>query len=410
MQSFPPEIPPSPHADAVLAIWQANGLRPQTIQTYCRWVTAFFRYCARRGVLRPEQALTRQRVERFAVWCARSGETRSRYWFRATALGSLHAWSSALSLCGVSVPAWRPEKPAPLLSPLLAAFAEHWRRTRAGSAPTLRRHIVALQAFFVFLRERGRARTRFRVTDVDDYVVRLRERYSKGTVALVCSSIREYMRFLHATGRVRQDLSGSLASPQLLRNERPRRALPWGDVRAILREVDRTTRRGRRSFAILLLMAAYGLGAGEVFGLELGDIDWARARLRVRRPKTGVEIELPLLPAVARALLDYLEDGRPKHAPSRAVFVGVRSPHDRVQCGAAVVGELLRRYARAAGTSSEIHGSHVLRHSHATRQIELGATPKVVADILGHRSASSTTGYVRVALQRLRGLALPVPR
>jgi site-specific recombinase XerD len=48
--------------------------------------------------------------------------------------------------------------------------------------------------------------------------------------------------------------------------------------------------------------------------------------------------------------------------------------------------------------------------SHASRQIDSGANVKVVSDILGHRSSSSTSVYVRVALERLRAVALPVPR
>jgi len=57
-----------------------------------------------------------------------------------------------------------------------------------------------------------------------------------------------------------------------------------------------------------------------------------------------------------------------------------------------------------------LDGSHVLRHSHACRQIEGGAPPKVVSDILGHRRPSSTSAYVRVATERLRRMALPVPK
>jgi site-specific recombinase XerD len=51
-----------------------------------------------------------------------------------------------------------------------------------------------------------------------------------------------------------------------------------------------------------------------------------------------------------------------------------------------------------------------LRHSHAGRQIDQGAPPKVVSDILGHRRPESTSAYVRIATSRLRDVALSVPR
>ena len=70
----------------------------------------------------------------------------------------------------------------------------------------------------------------------------------------------------------------------------------------------------------------------------------------------------------------------------------------------------IRYYARLAGISTKVIGAHAFRHSHASRQIDSGANLKVVSDILGHRSSSSTSVYVRVALERLRVVALPVPR
>ena len=54
------------------------------------------------------------------------------------------------------------------------------------------------------------------------------------------------------------------------------------------------------------------------------------------RPKTGVEIQLPLLPALAHALSDYLRHGRPAHAPTRAVFVRMKPPHTALAASSAV--------------------------------------------------------------------------
>jgi site-specific recombinase XerD len=70
----------------------------------------------------------------------------------------------------------------------------------------------------------------------------------------------------------------------------------------------------------------------------------------------------------------------------------------------------IRHYASRAGVSASVIGAHAFRHAHASRQIDAGANLKVVSEILGHRSCSSTSVYVRVALRRLRTVALPVPR
>jgi integrase len=67
-------------------------------------------------------------------------------------------------------------------------------------------------------------------------------------------------------------------------------------------------------------------------------------------------------------------------------------------------------YAERAGVRADFLGTHVFRHTHATRQIDAGASAKIVGDILGHRRPESTSAYVRSALTGLRSIGLPVPR
>ena len=185
--------------------------------------------------------------------------------------------------------------------------------------------------------------------------------------------------------------------------------MPWKDVQRLLRAIDVRAQLGRRDFAMLLTMATYGMGAGEVLGLRVDDVDWKTRTLRVRRPKTETAIVLPLLDPIARALADYMRHERPTHAAAREIFVSWQMPYPRLTAASAIRHRLVK-HAAAAGLTATFLGSHVLRHSHACRQIESGAPPKVVSDILGHRRPSSTSAYIRVAVDRLRGLALPVPR
>lgn len=247
-----------------------------------------------------------------------------------------------------------------------------------------------------------------RPADIDRFIDGLSARLSRRTVAGLCSTLRCFLRFLRASGRIRCDLASCVVAPRFRSDERPPRALPWESVRRILRAIPRDEPVGRRDYAVFLLMATYGLGAGEVVALRLEDIDWHAGVLRAHRPKTGVPLELPLLPAVAQALAAYLRRGRPCHTPVRELFVSAGLPHRSVTTSA--LRHQARKYAERAGVVVAVLGTHVFRHSHATRQIDGGAPPKVVGDILGHRRPSSTSLYVRLALKRLRTVALPVPR
>jgi integrase len=210
-------------------------------------------------------------------------------------------------------------------------------------------------------------------------------------------------------GASKVDLASQVASPRVRAVDGPPRSVPWNNVRKILRAIDTTAALGLRDKALFLMMATYGMGAAEVIGLQLQDLDWRSRRIRLRRPKTGVVTELPLLDPVARALAAYARDGRPSHALTRAVFVSHHLPH-RPLSGSTTIRHRLSLYAERAGIHEGYLGTHLFRHSHATRQIEQGHPAKVVGDILGHRRPESTSAYTRSALPRLRAIALPVPR
>jgi len=390
--------------DRVTRLWRAGGHTPGTIHQYLVWVR---RFRARFGAACDSTGLTRVRVDDFAAWyvglrgCAPGTA-------RASARSGLRAWSCALRSLGFVVPSWtEPARPR-CLSPMLAEFVE-FRLKHGGVSPsTVPSDVRYVAEFIAFLRRRGRRPDAVRIIDIDDFVSACCSRMTRKTVAGICSSLRAFLRFRLALGRLRHDLAPSVVGPRIRTADRPPRAMPWKDVQCLLRAIDVRASLGRRDFAMLLAMATYGMGAGEVLGLRIDDIDWKARTVHVRRPKTEAAFVLPLLDPIARALADYLRHERPAHAAAREIFVSRKMPYSRLTASSAIRHRLVK-HAAAAGLTATFLGSHVLRHSHACRQIESGAPPKVVSDILGHRRPSSTSAYVRVAVDRLRGLALPVP-
>ena len=393
----------------VIEVWRKNRcISSRVVVIYCRWVRRFIAYCDKNGMLL-ENELTHAGILRFAKRHARSQEVNVGCALSA-ARSALHAWRDALEVGGKSLPPWLPKRnPLPHLAPLLREFAGDMRQHRGSAEGTIKLRVLAADRFVTFLRGRHRRVRDLRPADLDAYVVKCAKRYAPATIASICSTLRSFTRFLRAGGHISNDLASCVLRPVLRKGARPPRTLQWSDVQRILRVIDRSTPCGKRDYALFLLMSVYGLGAGETTGLTLDDIDWRAATLRVVRPKTRVEFALPLLPAVARAPVSYLRNGRPIHARTRHLFVRMRVPH-RPLSSAAAVRHRLVEHARAAGVSAPYLGSHVLRHTQAARQMELGASPKVIGDILGHRDPRSTSTYLRVATERLRRMALPVPR
>jgi site-specific recombinase XerC len=97
-------------------------------------------------------------------------------------------------------------------------------------------------------------------------------------------------------------------------------ALSWEQVQCLLAVVDRHEPGRRRNYAMLLLVATYGLRGCEVRALRLGDIDWAHDEINIFSPKTGRRRRLPLTRPVGEAVLDYLCWRNGPRRPTRRSF------------------------------------------------------------------------------------------
>jgi integrase/recombinase XerD len=219
----------------------------------------------------------------------------------------------------------------------------------------------------------------------------------------LCSALRVFLRYLQREGIVKRDLSRGIESPQVYRLADLPRSIGWDEVRRMLEAVDRRTPVGRRDYAILVLLITYGLRAREIANLTLDDLDWKRERLHVRERKANHVAVYPLSPVVGEAVVAYLQHGRPKVA-DRHLFFRHLAPHRPLTFEA--VSSRASHYLHKAGVQVRRAGSHTLRHTCVQRLVDAGFPLKTIGDYVGHRSASSTEIYAKVAVETLREVAL----
>ena len=240
-----PLCPPYRLCD-VKRIWRGNhGLGRGSLQLYEYWVYRFARYCYAHS-LDQRSGLTQLGAEQFARWW-RSQGSRRRGDLKEAIRGSrmaLRAWAFALSMLGESIPPWSPPRVAPMRDPRLGAFADYLREVRGNPPQTIHKKLAELTAFDHYRQRLSAAERPIRLSEIDTYVIACRRRFARKTVASICSTIRSYLRFLHATGAIDTDLATSVMAPIVRTAERPHRALPWADVQRILRAVDRTSPKG----------------------------------------------------------------------------------------------------------------------------------------------------------------------
>ena len=403
-----PLAPLPPTAQVIRRTWHGDGiLSSGSARLYLEWIARFRRYCSVIGLVEVDE-LTFRGARRFRAWYARTRKINAAH--LGPASSSMRALRRVYEVLGVPVPAWKPiESRPPPASVVLRNYATHLARHRGNPEVTVHKRLDHVSMLLKHLAASGKPWRQMRLPDIDAFLIECARRYARSTTADIAGSVRSFSRFLLSSGRIDVDLADAVISPVQPRFEQPRRALPWEDVQRLLRAVDTSTPRGLRDHAMLLMMSTYGLGAGEVMRLQLQDIDWNAGTLQMSRPKTGVNFVLPLLPSVAKALARYLRHARPSHTPTRHVFVRMKVPFGALEASAAV-RHILAKHAKAAGIQASYLGSHVLRHSNAARQLDVGTKARVLSDLLGHRDPESVSAYVRIATQSLREVSLPVPR
>lgn len=250
MPRIPTLTPRDRREKAVIEVWRTGGLQWSTIAVYLGWVRRWRTHCRTRridellhltlaGVTTYTSTLIGPRKRRLVGRAC-----------KAVAANSLHGWSCALQKLGVTVPNWRPSPSVPRLPALLEAYAEHRRAHRSVAPGTVRHDVEVASKFLTSLRARRRSISTLRIADIDAFVDSALDRFSPATVADRCSSLRAFLRFLRSTGRLRRDLADIVVGPRVRVGSRPPRALPWADVRRILRAIPRRRLSDVRDYAM----------------------------------------------------------------------------------------------------------------------------------------------------------------
>jgi site-specific recombinase XerD len=292
---------------------------------------------------------------------------------------------------------------------LIHAYREHLERVRGLATSTIGRHTRLAGDFLHFLRydeDRHRLLS-LRVIDLEPFVAEASTRVGRITMQKVIAILRSFLRFLAVSGETPAGLDSQIESPRHHRGERLVRALPWNDVLSLLHKIDRSTVKGCRDYAMLLLIATYGLRVSEVASLGLDDVQWRARVVRVPRPKVGAPLVLPLTDEVAAALIAYLRH-RSRETSGRRLFLRVPAPRGPVESTA--VCDAFDVWAARAGVQAPgLGGPHCLRHALAMHLLRQGTPLKTIGDLLGHRSVESTGIYLRLQVEDLRDVALPLP-
>lgn len=223
------------------------------------------------------------------------------------------------------------------------------------------------------------------------------------------SILRGFLRFLYDTNAIEVDLSRSVPKCKRVRQPKLPSTYNKDEVESLISSVDRSSPKGKRDYAMILITARLGLRALDVCNLSFNSILWEQNLLSLNQAKTDEAIQLPLLAEIGEAIVDYLKYGRPK-SELPYVFLHVNPPYDRLN--RSTLHSIICFYMRRAGIGldgSRKRGPHALRHSLAGVLLEKKTPVPVIAEVLGHQSTESTRLYLRIDMDSLKQCALEVP-
>jgi integrase/recombinase XerD len=290
---------------------------------------------------------------------------------------------------------------------LVQRYLDHLRENRGLSVRSLQIYSPIVHSFVEAQRLPKRL-TAIDATSVRRYLLDHSRNRSVPCVKLLRAALRSFLRFCFLDGMTWTDLSNALPPVRRWQHAPLPPLLTTKEIKRVIATADRSTPRGCRAFAILLLLARLGLRAGEIVALELDDIRWDVGELLVRG-KGQQHDRLPLPKDVGKALAAYLRNARGT-STSRRVFLRSIAPHVELSGPTAVCVVAREALRRAELRPSGRVGAHIFRHSLASQMIRNGASFAEISQVLRHRSLHTTQLYARVELEALRSVALPWPK
>jgi site-specific recombinase XerD len=403
-------------------------LRPKVHQSYRqlpifgRLLDAFISWAFDRGYSIQTIDLQLDSVRHLAAWFRKRGRRSVRaltaedlaavhHYFstrkRAPRLAwGLHGFGAFLQAHGCLKPC-RP-KPLSRSELELARFLNYLRKDRGLAESTCAWYQRRVGHFLKFLglNRHKLALTSLTLRMVQCYLRKASGRHPRKTMKHVVGAVRGFLRFQFMQGGIQQPLHTQIDTGRTYQDEHLPYPVQWSELKQLLRRINRSTPLGLRDYAILQLAVTYGLRASDIATLTLDDIDWRGRTIRIVQCKTRQPLSLPLTDKVGTALTDYLRRGRSKTA-RREVFLRQQAPIGPLSLQR--MANTLRRASQTTGVILNASGFRCLRHSVALRLLRQGASIKEISDLLGHRSPISTAAYLRLNVEELRQVALPVP-
>ena len=280
---------------------------------------------------------------------------------------------------------------------LFPAFCRWMRQYRGTSELTLYNYGNSLKSL---LKVVGNDPSKLDALQLRQFILDQSHRKGSKAAQRCTNALRMFIRFLIAEGKCSHSLLEAVPAVAQWRLSSLPKYLQADEVERIIASCNLQLPVGKRDRAVLLLLARLGLRAGDVLRMRISDIDWKGASISVSG-KGRRQTLLPLTQEVGQAIVDYLQQARPKISDD-TLFIRSRAPF-RAFANHCAISVIVERAMSRSGIPCPSRGAaHLFRHSAATSMLRNGASLQEIAAVLRHRSIETTQIYAKVDITALR--------
>ena len=280
----------------------------------------------------------------------------------------------------------------------LIVICSEWEfRSEATRMNTMR----GIRKYFFWLRDNGYATLDMvDVNALKGFIEYCMETLSNSSTSNIKGYLKRAYQFFYENGYAKDSFQGILSLP-IAKRKQISAPIPPLEIATTLKQIDRSTVKGKRDYAIIMLGVITGLRAVDVAKLKLQDIDWQRGEINVSQSKTGKVIALPLTTDVGEALKDYILNGRPQSADT-SIFLRIQPPHKALFASSVDMEHAL--YRQGAGLKRM--GFHSLRRALGKSLVTAGVAAEDVAQVFGSKDVRSITPHISLDAVHLKECAL----
>lgn len=273
----------------------------------------------------------------------------------------------------------------------LDKFIKYLQVEKDASVHTVRAYRKDLEEFCSFL---DREVTVIELLDIRGFIAhQIKAGLSKSTVNRKLATIRSFIKFLYREGYVKSNPAKLVTGPK--KSNLLPQFLSVDDVFSLVEKPKGIGALPARDKAILELLYSSGLRVSEVAALNVDDVDTREGLVKVKG-KGKKERIVPVGSKAVEAIKSYMVEKMLMKCRDRAMFLNRR----KSRLSERGIRRIVVKYARMAGINGQV-GPHALRHTFASHLLQSGADLRVIQELLGHASLSTTQKYTHIDITHL---------